>query len=241
MGAAPATAKFWCDGIPVGHIVAWCEWIARQPVGNRREGVRLALIDRPDEESLRRMLLAPVDAIVEVDGTLPERETRELPDDGAFCLLSLTTTSAYRLFVARAFSLGLAQRTEISNTVRANIETALQEVIANAVIHGNLGIAMTPGTSIAAVAELDDLTLRRLGDPVLAARRVRILASWTKDRIEIRVRDEGQGYSLEMARVAAERRPEDAFCGRGLQVIGRLATSYSVESGGTCFVMAFRR
>lgn len=241
MGPTPAAAKLWCDGIPVGDAAAWCDWVAREPVGKRRDGVRLALIDRPDEESLRRMLLAPVDAIVEVEGTQPERETSELPEDGAFCLLSLTTASAYRLFVARAFSLGLAQRTETSNAVRANIETALQEVIANAVIHGNLGIAMTPGTSIGAVAELDDLTRRRLGDPVLAARRVRILASWTKDRIEIRVRDEGQGYSLEAARIAAERQPEDAFSGRGLKVIGRLATSYSVESGGTCFVMAFRR
>ncbi|MCW9038930.1 MAG: ATP-binding protein [Rhodospirillales bacterium] len=116
-----------------------------------------------------------------------------------------------------------------------NIEVALHEALANAMIHGNLEIPdisrETPGDLISSARAIDEA----LADEKLGSRLVVIAASWQEGRLVISVIDQGIGYAAD-----ANRKPEvEGKNGRGLWIINLLAESVAVTDGGRRLTMRF--
>jgi anti-sigma regulatory factor (Ser/Thr protein kinase) len=157
--------------------------------------------------------------------------------DGLF--LSLTTVTAYRQNIASLLVAKLAERISLDEYQRECMETALYEAITNAVLHGNLGIAEHPGTGLDGLEELGQLVQHRLAQQALALKRVRITAHWSKAKIEISIRDEGEGYGAQPDEIRAP--PQCGFSGRGLMIVRAMADRTEVREGGRCLCLAFSR
>jgi CheY-like chemotaxis protein/anti-sigma regulatory factor (Ser/Thr protein kinase) len=79
---------------------------------------------------------------------------------------------------------------------RQGIHLGLYELIVNAIEHGNLGISFEEKRRCLEESpyRLTELVLRRLTEPRLAARRVRIAFRMEPGRLEWTVEDEGEGF-----------------------------------------------
>jgi len=131
--------------------------------------------------------------------------------------LTVGTETAYRQDVASVFVDMLRCQVPVPEECGTDIRLALHEAIANAVLHGNLGLTGMPNTP-----EAYGLFCQQIGellqDPVTRARSVRIGARWSARRLTICVTDQGRGFT----RQSLNHDP-DAPHGRGLPLMCRLA------------------
>ena len=81
--------------------------------------------------------------------------------------------------------------------VKAAIQIALHESIANSLLHGNLEIgSISNAVDLDNIGEfLDDVESRR-ADKQLGKRRIKISATWNGRRISVRIEDEGRGFDF---------------------------------------------
>ncbi|MDK2970462.1 MAG: hypothetical protein PWP23_217 [Candidatus Sumerlaeota bacterium] len=100
---------------------------------------------------------------------------------------------------------------------RFGLRIGLQELIGNAMEHGNLAITRAEKTAAIATgpAGLQKLRQQRLADPTLAARRVRVTMEMTRDSVQWTIRDDGQGFDWRKLG-PAEIGSEAARQGRGI-------------------------
>ncbi|MCW8862137.1 MAG: ATP-binding protein [Rhodospirillales bacterium] len=198
----------------------------------------VAIIDSVAEgEDISRAFMPPFSACLEVDGALPDTLDPEMLDTARAGGLyaSLSTRTAYANETARLFVAGLSARHSLAEEQALNIEVALHEALANAMIHGNLEIPdisrETPGDLISSARAIDEA----LADEKLGGRPVVIAASWQEGRLVISVIDQGIGHVA-----AANRKPEvEGKNGRGLWIINLLAESVAVTDGGRRLTMRF--
>lgn len=171
-----------------------------------------------------------------------ERDLVPLPEchghAGANLVLAVSTETAMRLSVAHAFVSVVAARAGLSLQTRQDAEAALQEALGNAVLHGNLGMSsllrQTQDGLLTFAQQLHD----RLADPVLARRPIVIDARWGAARLEIGVRDVGDGFDP----ASWEKGPSlpGAASGRGLDMIASLCDDISFADRGRAIRMTFR-
>ncbi len=195
----------------------------------------LVLSKRFDADAIRRCLAAPFAGGVEVDrgGTLllGGRFRSHLAAGGLG--LSLRTDTAYHCEAARLFVDALCQR--FAAHWAGGLELAVHEVVANGLIHGNLGLrSCGPGADdfVEYCRSLDDL----LAHPKLIRRRLEVSAAPTPEGLQVAVRDEGAGYDPEAVRHEAV----DPVRLHGLAVASA-AARVAVEDCGRCTVLAFPR
>ncbi len=112
---------------------------------------------------------------------------------------------------------------------------ALHEVLLNAVIHGNLGVASGPAAAWRDLALRETLIAAALADAALAGRLVTLAIGWGADRITVVVADEGAGWD-----VVAPQQGTTGAAGRGL-MIARAAARVEVLDGGRCTKLQFER
>ncbi len=144
--------------------------------------------------------------------------------------LSVTTALAHGRPLAAAVARMLADLAPGAD--RDAVETALQEAVANAVIHGNLGLSSMEVGTAAAMQRYAEALAGRLADPALAGRRVTVDARLAGKVLRLEVVDEGAGYD------AVEPRPDQPF-GRGLGLVSRFASRCEVRDGGRRLCMEF--
>jgi CheY-like chemotaxis protein/anti-sigma regulatory factor (Ser/Thr protein kinase) len=96
-----------------------------------------------------------------------------------------------------------------------NLKIGIEEIITNAVEHGNLGISFQEKNSAIHDGRLAELIAERMRDPGRARRRVFIDSHLTPELFQITVRDEGDGFDW---RNLPEVAPENllSFNGRGI-------------------------
>ena len=153
---------------------------------------------------------------------------------GGGMAVSLGTEAAYRADPARAVGDGLAERLGLGEGTHGTLTLALQEAVANGILHGNLEIH---GSSRETLTDFDAFSGEietRLADPAHSGRRLDILARWPAGVVELTVVDQGRGYQPN-AEVTAGR------SGRGLKLISEMAASVAVTGGGRCITMRFFR
>jgi sigma-B regulation protein RsbU (phosphoserine phosphatase) len=74
------------------------------------------------------------------------------------------------------------------------LSLALRELILNAIEHGNLGVTSEEKRRAIEARRLTELIHQRLADPALAARRATITARRRHHRIDVEIRDQGDGF-----------------------------------------------
>lgn len=152
------------------------------------------------------------------------------PGGDAVLSLSVTTAVAHAQPLAAAVAQLLALLAPGAD--RDAIETALQEAVANAVIHGNLGLDSLAVGTPEEMRRFAEALAERLSDPALAGRRVSVDARMAGKVLRLEVSDEGSGYAV------VQHRPGQPF-GRGLGLVSRFASRCEVRDGGRRLCMEF--
>ena len=106
---------------------------------------------------------------------------------------------------------------------RMDITLGLDELICNAIEHGNLGISQAEKEKALEGADhLKELHAARLANPAVAARRVRIDFAYRKNEYcEWTIEDEGDGFDWRSLASPLEEEAIDKPCGRGV-FLGRI-------------------
>ncbi|MBN8531955.1 MAG: ATP-binding protein, partial [Alphaproteobacteria bacterium] len=125
---------------------------------------------------------------------------------------SLLTSTCHRFPVAEMISRFLAEKLGLNEAFAQVLHTALQELLMNAVIHGNLEMKgrFEDGESFSRYCEQVEA---RLADSRLAARRVKVRVARTPKALTLRVAQEGLSF-------AWNREPQGMlYQGRGISLI----------------------
>jgi DNA-binding response OmpR family regulator len=120
----------------------------------------------------------------------------------------------------------------------ADIKLALYEALANALEHGNLEISFEQKTqALEETGGLEALVKQRLADPTYGSRRIHVSASYEKDRVEYRIRDEGQGFNPADFEELRSLSSTTALHGRGLALIRHYMDDVDWAKGGSEIVL----
>ena len=160
---------------------------------------------------------APRDLQVIVRAALDEvaeREAANLAVRNRRSVLELLDTAEFKFHTLKeAADLALSLAGLCPDPIGAAM--GLSELLVNAVEHGNLGISYSLKSELLRSGDWDREIARRLADPVLGARRVRVRFLRGDDAIQFTIRDEGEGFDW---RSYLDFAPERAFDpnGRGI-------------------------
>lgn len=152
--------------------------------------------------------------------------------------LSLTTGSAYGLQCPVLVCDELVRRGALDPQRRSNVELCLHEAVANAIVHGNLGLSSSVKGEPGGYRRFGEMMRDRLGDPAVVRRRLDIFCRWTDHSIAIAVVDQGGGFDTELAPATTGNK---ARSGRGFVFMRTLASRVTVTDGGRCTVLQFDR
>ncbi|MBF0093981.1 MAG: ATP-binding protein [Alphaproteobacteria bacterium] len=148
----------------------------------------------------------------------------------------LTTATAFQVPTTARFCDGLVERGGVSRERRVDVELALQEAVANALVHGNLGLSSDMRDDFRQYERFCHLLEERLRDPDARHRRIEIAATWSGGVLEVSVTDQGQGY------VQTDDPRKEAETGlplHGLGIIHTIALSVESGDGGRRLTMRF--
>lgn len=187
-------------------------------------------------------LMPPVLACLQVEGEAPP------PFDATWLapllrggqLLSLLTRTAYYTDLSHTFTNQIAARLALPDPVRRNVAMALQEALANALIHGNLELESSHRQSVASFRAYNTAIRERLADPQFGGRRLVVAAFWDEGPdFSIMVHDQGPGFDPNS--VVPTLPSAEGKTGRGLLFIRDLALSVTFSDKGRCVSMRFAR
>jgi anti-sigma regulatory factor (Ser/Thr protein kinase) len=210
--------------------------------------VEATVPERPDfrcwdgvsANSLTSALSPPVTQCVEVD--LLDQCDRPVHSQRIHGHLSLTITtkSAYRQPVCKAFVEALASRTPLSPDLRERIHIGVQEALMNAVLHGNLKIHAGSRDSLEGVMLTHHYIERMLAVPEGARGMIRVDAIWNSRMLHVLIRDEGDGF-----RRTGRSSPEQLLAagrigsGRGLSILEAICDRVVLLHGGRTVKLGF--
>ncbi len=200
---------------------------------------RVLLVSDVDREVLATSLSEPGAVVVEAcEGGLPAGDWAavSVPANGFY--LSLATATAFSLVLAPLVGGVLAARRVLASDKQSVVELCLQEAVANAVIHGNLGISSSAKDHPEGYRVYSQLVNSRLGDLELRQRRVEVFARWSGGALDISVADQGIGFDV--AKLPAEI-GSHSRSGRGFVFMRALAGQVVVTDGGRCTSLRFER
>lgn len=204
------------------------------PAGEAPAPHDIVLFASTDRAGLTELIVRGFHGLVDAAGRAPDAAVKAAAATAA-TTLSLATTTAWSIDCAALVCDALEARQTITSERRADVELALHEAVANAVIHGNLAIGSSFGTTAESFDAFCNLVAQRMADPAHGSRRVTIAVTRQEARLELRVGDEGDGY--DPATIAA--RADDAKSGRGLEIMRAMANATTVEDGGRTLVLSF--
>lgn len=198
------------------------------------------------EENLADVLFHPVESVV--DSRCHKEaiaaffaKVASIPKSFHKMGVLLTSPVVYNVNIAEIFVEALSKRLSLSKTRIMGIHFALHEAIVNGLIHGNLQIGSEYRQSALVLAEYGRLLDERINNPAYADKSLKILASWNRKKLEIRIRDEGVGYQMpasggQNATLASCGRGKS---GRGLLIIAGIADSCTLDDFGREITLTF--
>ena len=198
---------------------------------------RVLLVSEVERESLAACLAEPGAVVIETgDGEQEAGDWTAVAVAASGFYLSLTTASAFSLQLAPLVGTVLAARGVLGADRRSVVELCLQEAVANAIIHGNLGISSTAKDHPEGYRVFSQLVNGRLGEPGLRGRRLEVFARWSASALDISVADQGAGFDA--AKLPAET-ASHSRSGRGFVFMRALAGRVVVTDGGRCTSLRF--
>jgi anti-sigma regulatory factor (Ser/Thr protein kinase) len=209
----------------------------RQTPDEGQAGGRILRFPDLDCQGLEALLTRHYGVFLESDGAA-DGWPGPVPDPDRGFVVSLRTGTAIGAQLAPAVCSALQSRDLLEAGQRASVELCLQEAIANAIIHGNLGIS-SDSKARGRDHELFSLLLtQRLADPVLAERRVEIAVGWAGTHLEFTVSDQGAGFDPTLTQGTPDPRGRS---GRGFVLMHALAETVTVADGGRRTILRFPR
>ncbi|MBF0306774.1 MAG: ATP-binding protein [Alphaproteobacteria bacterium] len=226
------------DRVPSPRLAQFAQAWGIPYDSTERPDASVLAVGELDSDRLALALAPPVLACLEAGGGTDWAGPSFAPtiEQGGL-YLCLTAGSAHGTEPALAVCTALAARLNLDDAVRQSMELALHEALANAIIHGSLGVAAPPEATVDQFMAFMDEVERRLADPEYAGRRVEIFATWDAAVLRLGVRDQGRGYRTK----PNENASADRKSGRGLLLIQELAAAVQIGEGGRCLTMEFRR
>jgi len=149
----------------------------------------------------------------------------------------LTCPVIYAYDIPKIFMDALNNRLHFSLPRYDSVHLALHEALVNGLIHGNLQIGSSLRQSARDFAEYARLLSERLNNPAFARKSVSICATWNQDKLEIKIRDEGAGYSV--APLAPKCPVVHSKSGRGIKLIAGTADSCTIDDFGREITLNF--
>lgn len=150
--------------------------------------------------------------------------------------LSLSTATSFGLQLAALISDELVARAVLSVEQRSVVELCLQEAVANAIVHGNLGIPSTAKDHPEGYRVFSQLLNERLADPLLRRRRTDVFTRWSGRTLDISVADQGAGFDTSLIPTEID---TTSRSGRGFVFMRALAGRVAVTDGGRCVSLRF--
>jgi anti-sigma regulatory factor (Ser/Thr protein kinase) len=207
----------------------------------RGAALRCTLWDGLSEDSLEAALSPPACQCIEAELADRCRPTESRRGKKVGCLtLTLTTRAAFRFRVVKVLVAALASRLSLPEELSERIHTATQEALMNAVLHGNLKIVASKRHDLAGLLALHETIDSLLADDEIGRRVVGIRAVWNASRLDVVVRDSGDGFELSELPSSEERSVDDAVAsGRGLKVLTTMCDRFSLMRAGQAVKMGF--
>lgn len=190
-----------------------------------------------DRDGLTRLLAGEAGFVVETGAPpVPGPGWTRVEVPQALFALSLSTRLAWTAQPAAAVCDALIRLGVLDTASRGTVELCLHEAVANAIVHGNLGIASAAKNHPEGYETFGRLLSERLADPERRERRLDIVARWDGGWLDILVGDEGQGFDLSLLPAAAD---GNSRSGRGFVFMRALAAAVEVTDGGRCTRLRF--
>ena len=195
------------------------------------------------EDKLIRLLHLPIVSVIDAhaqEASVQNFTTQKSKEKNVETLgVLMTCPTIYSCDIARIFTEALQKRLFFSKSLAESIHLALHESIVNGLIHGNLQLSSNLRQSARDFIEYARILSERLNDPTYAQRSMSLWASWTDERLEIKIKDEGAGYSS-VTNVPKVNQPlPQAKSGRGLRLIAGIADSCTLDDFGREITLSF--
>ena len=208
--------------------------------GSAPQGPRLTYWDGGSDNSLISALSPPATQCVEAGLADAYRSEPRQRIMGHLSLL-VTTKSAYRHHISRAFVEAIESRKALSTDLHDRIYTATQEAVMNAVLHGNLRIEAGLRDNIERFMEFHESIERKLALPETSGGTVRVDALWNSKMLYVVIRDSGDGYDKAAVPSLSETLGDSpAGSGRGLSILEAICDRVVLLHGGRAIKLGFR-
>lgn len=185
---------------------------ARADAASIRQGIEAGVffyLTKPlDRKLLQTVVRTAVSALHEQRA---QRQGASAPPDHALALLAQGRFELRSLDEARQLARAVAPRCPEPEAAL----TALQELLVNAIEHGNLGISYVEKSQLLQDNVWEAEIERRLADPVLGARRVTLELQQSADEVRVTITDQGAGFDWRPFLDLSTERMFDAH-GRGI-------------------------
>lgn len=228
------------------HLPLWpCTESPFLSLGAKKDmPILYVVIGNVSEERFKELLKLPIECIIDSGATKKsivdftnEQKRHKYPNSLSFLL---TGPSVYKYDVAYIFTSALQIRRKFSDARRKAIHLAVHESLVNGLFHGNLQLSSSMRQDVVGFVSYIDLISRRLNTPRYAKRAVSICSVWNKARLEIKIKDEGMGYSLAQI-LKRSSTDADSKSGRGLQIIAHAVDSCTIDNYGKEITLSFLR
>ncbi len=209
--------------------------VLRREENSLGSGANLVLVNAHfDDKSLAHALKPPCVGGFEIGPDNSSLATVFIPwiKRGGIALV-ISTATAFSCDLTRLLCQSMTSRLQLTQDQLIDMEIAIQEAIANGLVHGNLGIDSSRRASLETFDEHCRLTEERLADPNYGQRRLFIFVRWDDECVEFTIKDEGVGYDTCMTDVR--------YSGRGLKLITDLTESVSSTDNGRSITLRFSR
>lgn len=210
------------------------------PAASAPQGPRLTYWDGASNNSLISALSPPATQCVEAglagDCDIVEPRQRIV---GHLSLL-VTTKSAYRHPISRAFVEAIESRKALPGELHDRIYTATQEAVMNAVLHGNLRIEGGLRDNLEHFVQFHESIERRLALPEIAGGLIRVDALWNSKMLYVVIRDSGDGYDKEAVPELTDTLTSGPIgSGRGLSILEAICDRVVLLHGGRAIKLGF--
>ena|GEM_PF-1622133 len=187
-------------------------------------------------ESMAAILSRPYSVFVEISGhDQLESLLNSILHKNSEIILSITTATCYKNDIALCFADILSERMGLAAEKTSDIATCLQEAIANAILHGNLGVSSEFDT----MHDFDEYQAKidqHLQQDEYKYKRIHISAWDGHSRLKIAVSDEGNGFDLSRNLLAPDKHLAH---GRGLLFIKAMTEDMWLSEDKRTLFMTF--
>ncbi len=202
---------------------------------NDARDTNVFIISDVTEQRLDQVLVPSVDACIEATSNfcgMDEDVVGRIVDNDIF--ISLTTASAYSNELALHFYRWIAAKIELNEALAGNLELALQEALANGLIHGNMGLNKTLPDSFHDLESYSETVHQKLDSEDAGQKRIEVWGKWNAEELEISILDHGAGFDVNAP-------VEKSVTGWGLNLIRHLTKEIAITDNGCKMTMRFER